>query len=201
MCRNISHIVATIGPAIGKYGHIRMVSPLDFSWSRCFGSLCDSAMIETGTESFESDHPAIEFNAYWQTLADGNLPARKDLRPEEIRHVLRWMMILERLGSEREPLYVVRLHGTASSAMMYGNLTGRELSEFTSGDCHASRVEAFRKALTNRRPVFGTSQVEAFGHPAIEVHLGIFPFAGAAPENPQLVVVAAPDNLELRRSL
>lgn len=178
-----------------------MASYQKLDWSDCFGSLCDAPMKDVSFADFGPGHPVQEFHQYWTSLAGDGAPPRKALKPEQVRNLLRWIMILERSGDESAPLFIVRLHGTAASAMMYGNLTGRELSEFTSGACYTSRLNAFRQAILTEAPIFGAALIEAYGRPRLTVKLGIFPFTGDNGAHPQLLVVAAPDDPELQRLL
>ncbi len=163
--------------------------------------LADSPLQPCTKADLDRDHPAILFDQYWRSLADGGLPSRSDLDPTVIAHLLKWIMILEQGGDPGGPTFTVRLHGTAEVAFTRGDVTGRELSEFVTNDAYRTRLEMMKKAILSGRPQFGTTVIRGEGFVDVPVSLGMFPFRSGTGGGLQVIVVAAPDERELRKSL
>ncbi len=198
-------------PAGTRSGNDVSIHPA-FRWQSRYGSLCLSRIEPIPETLLDADHPARLFHCFWEALARAPLPKRDELDPRRFPALLKWFMILEREpaagaggkedATERPAVdYRVRLHGTAAAEMMYGDLTGRRLSDFCQGECLRSRLAAMETTLREARPVFGRSAVTAPGKATVEVSLGMFPFAGRRDDRPQILVVGAPTDRLLRQRL
>ncbi len=170
-------------------------------WESCFGALCGSPVELVSREDIDVGSPVITFDSHWRSLAAGGIPLRSELRPTDIPHLLKWLMILEAGEHAGQPTFHVRLQGTAASALSHGNLTGHELAEFTAGDSYRSRLDALQKVIASGAPRFGRAVLQAEGHAPVQTSLGMFPFRTSAQGGHQVVVIAAPDEPELRRTL
>ncbi len=163
--------------------------------------LGDSPLRPCAKADLDRDHPAVLFDQYWRSLAEDGLPSRGDLDPAVIARLLKWIMILEQGGDPEGRTFTVRLHGTAEVAFTRGDMTGRELSEFVADDAYRTRLEMMKEAILSGRPKFGTTVVRGEGFVDVPVCLGMFPFRAGPQGGYQVIVVAAPAERELRRSL
>ena len=163
--------------------------------------LGDSPIRPCRRADLAKDHPAILFDQYWRTLAEKGLPSRSDLDPTVIARLLKWIMILEQGGEPEGPTFTVRLHGTAEVAFTRGDMTGRELSEFVTNDAYRTRLEMMQEVILSGQPKFGTTVVRGEGFVDVPVSFGMFPFRAGPEGGYQVIVVAAPDERNLRKSL
>lgn len=172
-------------------------------WKARYGSLCDCPVEPIVESLLDPDHPARLFHMLWEAMPRDPLPERASLDPHAFPALLRWFMILERVVPEagRAPDYRVRLQGTAVAQMMHRELTGRNLSEFCSGAPLSSRLAVMERAREEAAPVFARASVAGEGRARVEVMIGFFPFAGAAPGREQIVAVGAPSDRALRQLL
>lgn len=165
------------------------------------GSLCVSAIEPCGKDTIPDLHPIEIFDQYWHELAGGGLPHRKALTPAAIPSLLKWLIILEQGGTPQHPTFVVRLQGTATQVLSVGNLTGRELADFTEGDAYRSRLALFLDVIAGATPRYGRAILISPNNARIPISAGIFPFSTNDPALHHLVVIAAPDDPELRAAL
>ncbi len=170
-------------------------------WTSCFGSLCDSPVEPISRDDIDAGHPVIAFDAHWRTLAAEGTPLRSALYPPDIPHLLKWLMILQAGEHAGRPTFHVRLEGTAASALSHGDLTGRELAEFTTGESYRSRLAALQEVIAKGEPRFGRAVLREEGRAGVRTSVGMFPFRTSLEAGHQVVVVAAPDELELRQML
>ncbi len=170
-------------------------------WKSCFGSLCDSPVEPISRDDIDAAHPVVAFDAHWRTLATDGPPLRTALHAPDIPHLLKWLMILEAGEEAGRPTFHVRLEGTAACALSHSDLTGLELAEFTTGDSYHSRLAALQEVIARGEPRFGRALLREEGHAGVLTSVGMFPFRTSMEGGHQVVVVAAPDDLELRQML
>lgn len=171
-------------------------------WTDRFSSLCQGVLEEVPLDSFDKKHPAADFERYWRTLATDGVPDRQAFRPDHIRGLLKWIMLLDAPGNNTDNAdFKVRLHGTAAVAMMHGNLTNSELNEFCEGESYTSRRRGMQKVLSTGAPLFGRTSVRSRESLAVEIMVGMFPFVDSTHDRHQIIVVGAPECPELRRML
>lgn len=91
-------------------------------------------------------------HAYWREKAAGQVPARSQFDPVDVRDLLPNLMLLDVLGEPRRFRY--RLVGTRVALYTGFDFTGRYLDEmvFQGRDFIE---ECYRLVLSERRPVFG----------------------------------------------
>lgn len=176
--------------------------------SRC-ESICNAPVAKLRYEDLDPDHPAAQFKLYWDELRGAEpAPARKDLRPNAIKPLLKWLFIFERTrGTSQAPRYQVRLQGTAVCDMCHGNYQGSYLDEFTSTECYGSRAEMFAHAIKTVEPQYAkvmpsiTATGTVRSEYRLDVVLGAFPFYGPDGEISQIVVAVAPRSEDMRLCL
>lgn len=169
-------------------------------WTTRFSSLCQGVLEEFSIGDMDPTHPAVEFYEYWQSLAAVGVPDRSDFRPDRVRRLLKWIMLLDAPEGEGRD-FKVRLHGTAAVSMMHGNLTGSELNEFCVGDSYESRKRGMQKVIATGKPLFGRTSVHSQEALEVGITLGMFPFMDRAHGRHQVIVVGAPVKTEFRRML
>lgn len=165
------------------------------------GSLCVSEIELCGRDTIPDLHPIHIFDQFWHELARDGLPHRHALTPAAIPSLLKWLMILEQGGTTEHPTFVVRLQGTAIQALSAGNLTGRELADFTEGDAYHSRLALFLEVIAGAAPRYGRAVLVSPNNARIPTSVGVFPFSTDDPALHHLVVIAAPDDTALRGAL
>lgn len=119
-------------------------------------------------EEFKGNsEPVDAVYAYWrEKCRDGELPRRSDIRPEELRRYLPYLVLMD-VSPDPEAKHglrlVVRLIGTHVSTY-YGELTGEEVVNM--GNSAASERIYYMSRLTvgRRRSVFGLVKGIAPGH-------------------------------------
>ena len=99
--------------------------------------------------------PALD---YWRTKCAGStLPRPADIDPAGFpRAVLPYLTLLDVV--EGGKTFRVRLVGTASSAAVGDNYTGRYLDETMSGEVLAAALARYRAAIEHRRPVLAYAE-------------------------------------------
>ncbi len=145
-------------------------------------------------------HPAVRFGTYWRSLNGGKIPHRKTFVPNQIKDMLKWIMVFERASLNGLGDYLLRLHGTAMVAMAHGDFTGKRLQDFTKNDCLASRQNTMRKAIETGEPVYGRAVSGGDSAYRYEVMFGCFPFK-CDNDTYQVFILGAPTNTDLMNRL
>lgn len=99
------------------------------------------------------DHPGfVELYAYWDDKRAGRwAPARKDIDPVEIPHLLPNMFIYE---VTRDPLdYRMVLFGTSLAILFGADLTNRTFDEIFSGPSAANIRRDYDQVVESREPL------------------------------------------------
>ena len=175
--------------------------------SRC-EPICNAPVLQQATDCVSADHPAATFARYWRQLkGDKDLPYRSQLRPADIKPMLKWMFMFDRQPCQDSWRYRVRLQGTAVCDLCHGNYEGAYLDSFTSLECYTSRADMFDAAFTTKHPRYAqvrpsmTWSEEDGAEYRLDVALGAFPFTMPDGGDQQIVVVVAPADGNLRASL
>jgi hypothetical protein len=119
-------------------------------------------------------------NAYWSDKCAGRpMPARPDIEPSEIKHLLPNLLIID---LEAEPFRVrYRLLGTKVVVASGRDFTGAYLDELIPGDVEDQWETCYRLVWGERRPLFGDCTVPTLGGDSFTYEFAIFPLgAGAA---------------------
>jgi hypothetical protein len=113
---------------------------------------------------------------YWNSLAGGQAPQRRDIDPADIKALLPFLYIVR---YERDPFRVrYILTGTEADRWNGFNLTGRCVDEFLATDIHgANRIllDAYTKAFETAAPAFCTYSWPTRAGYTLEVRVGMFP--------------------------
>lgn len=130
-----------------------------------------------GMPNWDGSKGSIEaLHRYWNSLAGGVAPQRKDIDPADIKPLLPFLYIVR---YERDPFRVrYILTGTEVDRWNGFNLTGRCVDEFLANDpSGANRIllDGYIKALDTAAPVFGTYTWPTRGGYTLEVRFGLFP--------------------------
>ncbi|MBO6503905.1 MAG: PAS domain-containing protein [Kordiimonadaceae bacterium] len=172
-----------------------------FDWKEEYHSICNAPVELIDVSSLDSDHPAIQFNKYWRSLAVSQTPDRKAFKPQDVAALLRWVMMFRQVKETAGKAYFLYLQGDSASELTGGLLQGQFLQDFTSDECFASRFAIFEKVLSEGVPSFATISVGAKKSEfVVDISLGAFPFVCDGGE-PEVVMVPSPNSLELRRYL
>lgn len=172
-----------------------------FDWKDEYHSICNAPVEFIEPSTLDGDHPAVQFNRYWQSLAAGSLPDRSKFKPQDIAGLLRWLMMFRHETHTTDNSFYLYLQGNSAAELTGGMLQGQYLRDFTSDECFASRVQIMEKVLTEGMPGFATISIGAKKSEFIvAISLGAFPFSNASGD-PEVVMVPAPNSLELRRYL
>ena len=117
-----------------------------------------------------------ELDRYWRgKRADRAMPARADIDPAEIKHLLPNLLIVD---LEAEPFRVrFRLLGTKVVAESGNDFTGSYLDELIPADREDHWERCYRMVWTEKRPLFGDTTVPAFGDGSFTYEFGIFPLS------------------------
>lgn len=170
-------------------------------WKEEYHSICNAPVELIDVSSLDGDHPAVQFNGYWQSLATSEAPDRKSFRPQDVGGLLRWLMMFRHIQDMAPDAYLLYLQGDSASELTGGMLQGQYLRDFTSDECFASRLSIFEKVMAEGVPSFATVKVGAKKSEFIvDISLGAFPFTNDAGA-PEVVMVPSPNSLELRRYL
>ncbi|MGF1605672.1 MAG: PAS domain-containing protein [Rhodothalassiaceae bacterium] len=177
-------------------------------WIMRCESICNAPVRQSKLPEIPADHPTSLFNDYWLHLrGDRVAPRRADLRPADIKPILKWLFIFDRQWEQETPRYRVRLQGTAVCDLCHGNYQGSYLDSFTSTECYASRAAMFRAAIETCTPQYAAVlpslawSDERQAEFRLDVSLGAFPFCSGETEVDQLIVVVAPKDEDMRLCL
>ncbi len=111
---------------------------------------------EAETREGMADQILSEVHAYWQSLLKGRaMPARTDLDPTDIPHLLPHLMLTDVLPDGR---YRYRLVGTEVERRFGAPMTGRTLEELMFGDYLAYLTEVYRRVVVEKRPLYTSSR-------------------------------------------
>jgi hypothetical protein len=118
---------------------------------------------------------------YWSAKrADRIMPARADIDPTEIKHLLPHLVIAD---LTTEPFRVrYRLLGTKVVAESGNDFTGRYLDEMVAADVEDQWETCYRLVWAEQRPIFGDTTVPTLDGGTFTYEFGIFPLSsdGAA---------------------
>lgn len=117
-----------------------------------------------------------ELHRYWDGKRLGRtMPARRDIDPAEIKHLLPNLLIVD---LEAEPFRVrYRLLGTKVVAESGSDFTGHYLDEMQPGDTEGEWDTCYRLVWGEKRPVFGTTTVPTLGGTTFDYEFGIYPLS------------------------
>ena len=106
-------------------------------------------------------HPVIDrAAAYWRNKCrDQGLPARADIRPEEIRHLLPHLALLDVIPDKVDVRLHTRLIGTHVTRY-FGEITGRDIRDMENEDASERIYHMSSLAMADRAPVL--SRVRGF---------------------------------------
>ena len=170
-------------------------------WKEEYHSICNAPVELIEPSSLDGDHPAVQFDTYWQSLAKGSVPDRTEFKPQQVAALLRWVMMFRHESHIGADAYLLYLQGDSASELTGGLLQGQYLRDFTSDECFASRLSIFEKVLSEGMPSFATVSIDAKKSEFIvDISLGAFPFKSKE-GRPEVVMVPSPNSLELRRYL
>jgi len=110
-----------------------------------------------------------------QRKGNRSLPARSDIRPEDLSFALGQISILE-VVSGSPPDFVYRLYGTSISAMDQDEMTGRSVRDAKPAEYCEIVVRHYQEALEAGCPVFHEVEVEA-GRLRAVFQRGLFPLS------------------------
>jgi hypothetical protein len=137
-----------------------------------------------------------QFHRHWlQICGNGRLPNRADIDPANFKRILPNVILID---IERDPFRVrYRLCGT-KVAELCGNLTGRYLDEFATGDVWsaAAYLQQYQIAATEGRPVFSFDWMAGQFGARYPFQTGIWPLASDGRTVDRCIAVE--DYLQLR---
>lgn len=111
---------------------------------------------------------------YWTAKRAGRpMPARADLDPTEIKHLLANLLIADITTQPFRVRY--RLIGTKVVAASGIDFTGRHLDEMIPADTDAPWETCYRLAWAEMQPVFGDTNLPMLDGGSIIYEFGIFP--------------------------
>ncbi|WP_268877947.1 PAS domain-containing protein [Algihabitans albus] len=97
-----------------------------------------------------------EIHGYWSRHLRGRrMPARADIDPADIPHLLPYLMLTDVLESGH---YRYRLVGTEVERSFGAPMTGRTLEELMFGDYLVYMTGLYHRAVFEKRPIFSTSR-------------------------------------------
>ncbi|UTW56628.1 hypothetical protein [Kordiimonas sp. SCSIO 12610] len=167
-----------------------------FSWGECFESICNSALIPQVIDDFDADHPVHEFQAYWDGLADGDMPDNTQFSPVHVKSCLRWLMIFKETELGEEFDFQLTLLGTSASEMTIHAKQGQFLKEFTENACYQTRKAVMIDAIQAGKPAFARINMASNGEYKTNVMIGMFPFRENGGH--KVYVIPCPENKKLR---
>lgn len=93
--------------------------------------------------------------AYWQSKLNGcAAPRREDILPEELGHLLPWIILVDVVGEP--PRFRIRLAGTGVVREYGSEVTGTFVDEMDLGAARDRALDDYRRAARECRPVVGT---------------------------------------------
>lgn len=120
-------------------------------------------------EDFTSPHQ-VTFYEYWQKLkGERSMPARADIDPADIVHVLPYIVLLERIDDD----YIVRLIGT-KCADVFGEATGLKITSSKSGN---EAVARFNWIVENKKPYFNIKPLDGFDKNHVKASAIVMPLS------------------------
>ncbi|WP_262696352.1 PAS domain-containing protein [Kordiimonas aquimaris] len=172
-----------------------------FHWHSDLQSICDAPLAYLDADAIDLAHPAGAFVQYWNSLNAGQIPDRGQFSPQAIPKLLRWLMMFRREMNGDNDEYLLYLQGNSAAEMTRGSLQGQYLHEFTATGCFDTRRDVMRHVLETSQPAFariivGNDQSEF----TTNVTVGAFPMTDGT-NQPQVIMLPAPDSLELRMYL
>lgn len=115
------------------------------------------------------------------------MPARSDIDPSEIKHLLPNMLITDIAA---EPFRVrYRLLGTKVAAASGGDFTGRYLDEMVATDVENEWEECYRLICREKRPLFGNATVPTQDGGCFSFEYGLFPLSSDGDTVTQCVAI------------
>ncbi len=117
-----------------------------------------------------------QLHDYWTSKLNGRpMPARADIDPGEIKHLLPNMLIMDIAA---EPFRVrYRLLGTKVVSASGSDFTGRYLDEMVAADVENEWEECYRLVCREKRPLFGRATVPTQGGGSFTYDYGLFPLS------------------------
>lgn len=147
---------------------------------------------QVSPESIDANHPARVFAEMWTARArDGKPLSRSDFDPLEVPEILRWTMILERLGPLASAQYRYRFCGDGCADLTGYDYTGHLLGYGIMPEGAAERRKEFLRVLTRRRPEFSATELPVEGREFLDVYRAVFPVTTAKGHD-QVFVILAP---------
>lgn len=115
-----------------------------------------------------------DLHRYWSgKRGDRAMPARADIEPGEIKHLLPNLLVVD---LEAEPFRVrYRLLGTKVVAESGIDFTGRYLDEMLPADTEDEWETCYRLVWREKRPIFGSTTVPTLGGETFTYEFGIHP--------------------------
>ncbi len=115
---------------------------------------------------------------YWRARrGDRIMPARKDIRPGDMRQFLAHVALIEIRKTDTDYQFVVRLAGTQVEEF-FGPVTGKAFSEFLSPPLLDRWNVVYAEALRTRGPLKVSGQVFYKGRRWLEMETFIGPLSG-----------------------
>lgn len=129
-----------------------------------------------------------ELYQYWDSKrGDRTMPARRDIDPAELKHLLPYLLIVD---LEAEPFRVrYRLLGTKVVAESGNDFTGRYLDEMLAGDTEDEWETCYRLVWRDKRPIFGAATVPMLGGDPFDYEFGICPLGADGETVTQCVAI------------
>lgn len=170
-------------------------------WRKTYKSICYSPLSGVAESDLDSEHPSLEFLAYWRRLNSGETPARSTFSPQSVPSLLKWLMMFRREVQTGENLYFLYLQGNSAAELTDGYHQGTYLHDFTEQQCFDTRRAVLRGVLETGQPAFAVISVcEKKADFTISVNVGAFPFTNEGGLS-EVVMVPAPRSPQLRMYL
>ena len=172
-----------------------------FDWRENTESICDAPLTYLTIEDIDGTHPAGAFTTYWNSLNSGIIPDRGQFTPQAIPKLLRWLMMFRRELNDNNDEYLLYLQGNSAAELTHGSLQGQYLHDFTATGCFDTRRDVMRAVLQTKQPAYACIHVGGNRSEfKTSVTVGAFPMTDGD-KQPQVVMVPAPDSLEMRMHL
>jgi hypothetical protein len=104
--------------------------------------------------------PVIQLHGYWRSKCrDGRIPSRGDIHPEEIPHLLPYVMLHDVVRQSGAYRFKARLIGTHIVDVCGSNPTGRYLDEYMPAGDYEKIYRTLANVVTTKEPFYGVVPV------------------------------------------
>ena len=127
-------------------------------------------------------------HAWWEAArGNSDVPDRSDLRPDEIKPLLPFLLIAD---AEHDPFRVrYRLVGTRVVEVTGFDITGHYLDELLSAEPDQPWIDHYRQVYVSRKPLLGATTVPTNAGGMLTYEFGIFPLRKGGEAIDQFVAV------------